>query len=275
MKLPLLSIYLFSALPALAGFTTPKANDVWHIGDSVTIAWDSDWPVWGDGPASSALLYGSRHTRTSLTQRSLTASLLHLVCTQIQTNCFQEIPNAKADGETTWTIDVPEEFIVGLNGFVFRFKEHRDGDVRHGGWQYASYPAFPLFPAVEAESASSSAATLSTSASSSASFDASISNKPETPSTDLSAPINDSPSRRKTSTGAIAGIVLGSLVGVAEIFGIALLMLRRRKRSTNKLASRETKGESSASNTEASMGPLKHKQAKHTSGDLPEWVPPR
>jgi hypothetical protein len=138
---------------------------------------------------------------------------------------------------------VPEEYIVGLNGFVFRFKKHREGDERHGGWQYASYPAFPLFPAVQAGSASSapsSVSTLSTSVSSSASFDAS--NKPGTPSTDLSAPSNDSPSRRKTSTGAIAGIVLGSLVGVAEIFGIALLMLRRRKRSTNKLASGRDEG---------------------------------
>jgi hypothetical protein len=157
---------------------------------------------------------------------------------------------------------VPEEFIVGLNGFVFRFKEHRDGDERHGGWQYASYPAFPLFPAVEAGSVSSAASTLFTSASSSASFDAS--KKPEPQSTDLGAQNDGETSRNRTSAGAIAGIVLGTLVGVAALLGIALLMLRRRKRSINKPATRETKGES-----------VEQKQAKQTSGDLPEWVPSR
>jgi hypothetical protein len=151
-QMPLILTTLLYATPVLGVFTTPKVKDAWHIGDEVTIAWNSDWPVWGNGPVSPELLDLWITTYENASYAQKLAGMFRAHHYTYTTDRSQEITNVKSGGETNWTINVPEEYIVGLNGLVFRFKEHRDGDERHGGWQYASYATFPMFPAVEAES---------------------------------------------------------------------------------------------------------------------------
>lgn len=217
------------ALPtAWAQYVVPNGNaddlsQQWTVGDTMPIQWNG-WQAGGDRPDNCDLWVttfrnGAIEQRIAGECRTEVGMEAGALLTKLKAN----IDLSKA-GNFDWKVNFTNAQVSKDPQFVLRMVQHVDMNPPQFPVSSPSMAsrAFYLYPGT-----TSSSSTTSTTASS-----ASTPTDTPTPTAQEangSASVTESPKRKKSHTGAIAGAVIGGLVAIALILGLALFFLKRVK----------------------------------------------
>ncbi|PVI04422.1 hypothetical protein DM02DRAFT_624917 [Periconia macrospinosa] len=242
--------------PVRCEFTTPRSDvkdntESFTVGDVLPIAWNSGWEQGLSKQPDMVDLWVTWFNRGGYTVK-LKANI-----------------STKNAGTFNWTIDVPNDKIEGKNSessYVLRFLNHTESESYPPTPEMLPSKGFILHPSQKAVTTPEpSQTTSSTSPSTPSTTPSTTPSKPpnaESASVDPAAPSGtpqtsskSEPSKKGSNTAAIAGGVLGSLVGVALILvGVLALLKRKRKQDEAKEGAKHQDTYSGSNGSEIAAG---------------------